>query len=68
MTFGLCNAPASFQRYMIEDIMEVFMDDFSIYGKTFDSCLEKLDKVLQRCEEKHLVLNWENVILWLEKE
>ena len=30
--------------------------------------LENLDKVLQRCEEKHLVLNWKNVILWLEKE
>ena len=44
------------------------MDDFSVYGKTFDSCLETLDKVLQRCKEKHLVLNWENVILWLGKE
>ena len=44
---------------MIEEIMEVFMDDFSIYGKTFNDCLENLDKVLQRCEEKHLVLNWE---------
>ena len=43
---------------MIEEIMEVFMDDFSIYGKTFDDCLENLDKVLQRCEEKYLVLNW----------
>ena len=52
---------------MIEEIMEVFMDDFSIYGKTFNNCLENLDKVLQRCEEKHLVLNWENVISWLEK-
>jgi hypothetical protein len=44
---------------MIEKIMEVFMDDFSICGKTFDDCLENLDKVLQRCVEKHLVLNWE---------
>ena len=44
---------------MIEEIIEVFMDDFSVYGKTFDDCLENLDKVLQRCEEKHLVLNWE---------
>ena len=35
------------------------MDDFSVYGKTFNDCLENLDKVLQRCEEKHLVLNWE---------
>jgi hypothetical protein len=66
MSFGLCNAPASFQRCMmsifsdmIEEMMEVFMNDFSVYGKTFDDCLENLDKVLQRCEEKHLVLNWE---------
>jgi hypothetical protein len=66
ISFGLCNAPASFQRYtmsiffdMIEEIMEVFMDDFSVYEKTFDDCLKNLDKVLQRCEEKHLVLNWE---------
>jgi hypothetical protein len=44
---------------MIEEIMKVLMDDFSIYGKTFDDCLKNLDKVLQRCEEKHLVLNWE---------
>ena len=44
---------------MIEEIMEVFMDDFSIYGKTFDHCLKNLDRVLQRCQEKDLVLNWE---------
>jgi hypothetical protein len=44
---------------MIEEIMEVFMDDFSVYGKTFDHCLENLDKVLQRCQEKDIVLNWE---------
>ena len=44
---------------MIEQIMEVFMDDFSVYGKTFDHCLENLDKVLQRYAEKDLVLNWE---------
>ena len=43
---------------MIEEIMEVFMDGFSVYRKTFNYCLENLDKVLQRCEEKHLVLNW----------
>jgi hypothetical protein len=35
------------------------MYDFSVYGKTFDGCLKNLDKVLQRCEENHLVLNWE---------
>jgi len=64
MSFGLCNAPASFQRCMmsifsdmIEKIMEVSMDDFTVYGKTFNHCLENLDRVLQRCEEKHLILN-----------
>ena len=66
MPFGLCNAPATFQRCMmsiftdlIEDIMEVFMDDFSVYGNSFSVCLSNLCRVLQRCEEKHLVLNWE---------
>ena len=44
---------------MIEEILEVFIDDFSVYGKTFDHCLENLDMVLQRCQEKDLVLNWE---------
>jgi hypothetical protein len=64
MSFELCNAPASFQRCMmsifsdmIEEIMEVFMDDFSVYGKTFNDCLNNLDKVLQQYEEKDLVLN-----------
>ena len=44
---------------MIEEIMEVFMDDFSVYGTTFDHCLENLDRALQRCQEKDLILNWE---------
>ena len=38
--------------------MEVFMDDFSVYEKTFDHCLENLDRVLQRCQEKDPILNW----------
>ncbi|KAL8475059.1 hypothetical protein ACS0TY_031468 [Phlomoides rotata] len=66
MPFGLCNAPGTFQRCMmsifnglIENIMEVFMDDFSVFGESFDSCLTNLDVVLQRCEDTNLVLNWE---------
>ncbi|KAJ9541590.1 LOW QUALITY PROTEIN: hypothetical protein OSB04_028096 [Centaurea solstitialis] len=66
MRFGLCNAPATFQRCMtaifqdmIEDCMEVFMDDFSVFGNSFDDCLSSLDRILARCEESHLVLNWE---------
>jgi hypothetical protein len=44
---------------MIEQIMEVFMDDFSVYGKTFPECLKNLDRVLRRCVEKDIILNWE---------
>jgi hypothetical protein len=44
---------------LIEKVMEVFMDDFSIYGKTFEDCLANLDKVLKRCQMTDLVLNWE---------
>jgi hypothetical protein len=66
MSFGLCNASASFQRCMmvifsdlIEKVMKLSMDDFSIYGKTFVDCLANLDKVLKRCQVADLVLNWE---------
>jgi hypothetical protein len=64
MSFGLCNAPTSFQKCMmvifsdlVEKVMEVFMDDFSIYDKTFEDCLANLDKVLKRCQMADLVLN-----------
>jgi hypothetical protein len=43
----------------IEEIVEVFMDDFFVYGKTFMDCLANLEKVLTRCAEVDLVLNWE---------
>ena len=64
MPFGLCNAPATFQccmmaifSDMVEDIIEIFMDDFSVFGTSFDHCLHNLALVLQRCEDKNLVLN-----------
>nr|GEU52689.1 hypothetical protein [Tanacetum cinerariifolium] len=44
---------------MIEKTMEVFMDDFSVFGDSFSSCLFYLDKMQQRCEDTNLVLNWE---------
>jgi hypothetical protein len=43
----------------IEEIVVMFMDDFSVYGKTFVDYLANLDKVLTRCAEVDLVLNWE---------
>jgi hypothetical protein len=52
---------------MIEKIMEVFMDDFTIYGKTFNDCLENLDRVLQWCEEEHLVLIWEKCLFMVQE-
>jgi hypothetical protein len=42
---------------LIEKVMEVSMDDFSVYGKTFEDCLANLDKVLKRCQMVDLVLN-----------
>ncbi|GJU01118.1 reverse transcriptase domain-containing protein [Tanacetum coccineum] len=55
MPFGLCNAPGTFQRCMmaifhdmIEKTMEVFMDDFSVFGDNFDSCLSNLERMLKR--------------------
>ena len=66
MPFGLCNAPATFQRCMmsmfydlVEKAMEIFMDDFSVYGSSFENCLENLETILQRCQDKNLALNWE---------
>nr|GFA46066.1 reverse transcriptase domain-containing protein [Tanacetum cinerariifolium] len=66
MPFGLCNAPGTFQRCMmaifhdmIEKTMEVFMDDFPIFGNSFGTCLSYLDKMLKRCEDTNLCLNWE---------
>ncbi|GJR10856.1 reverse transcriptase domain-containing protein, partial [Tanacetum coccineum] len=66
MPFGLCNAPGTFQRCMmaifydmIEETMEVFMDDFSVFGDSFSSCLSHLDKMLKWCEDTNLVISWE---------
>ncbi|GKE55794.1 reverse transcriptase domain-containing protein [Tanacetum coccineum] len=46
-------------REALETLMEVFMDDFSVFGDSFSSCLSHLDKMLKRCEDTNLVLNWE---------
>nr|GEU31013.1 reverse transcriptase domain-containing protein [Tanacetum cinerariifolium] len=60
MPFGLCNAPGTFQRCMlaifhdmVEKTMEVFMDDFSVFGNYFENCLSRLDKMLQSIQNTH---------------
>nr|GEV06594.1 reverse transcriptase domain-containing protein [Tanacetum cinerariifolium] len=66
MPSGLCNAPGTFQRCMmaifhdmIEKTIEVFMDDFSAFRNSFQTCLSHLDRMLKRCEDTNLCLNWE---------
>ncbi|GJW97347.1 reverse transcriptase domain-containing protein [Tanacetum coccineum] len=66
MPIGLCNAPGTFQRCMmaifhdmIEKTMEVFMGDFSVFRNSFENYLSRLDKMLKRCEDTNLCLNWE---------
>ena len=54
MPFGLCNVPTTFQRCMVsiffkyvEKIIEIFMDDFSVYGDSFEKCLDNLALILK---------------------
>nr|GEZ53359.1 reverse transcriptase domain-containing protein [Tanacetum cinerariifolium] len=68
MSFGLCNAPGTFQRCMMEifhdmikQTMEVFMDDFSVFENSFSTCLTNLEKMLKWCEDTKLTLNWEKI-------
>ena len=66
MPFGLCNDPATFQRCMMsmfsnlaEEVKEIFVDDFTVYGSSFAHCLQNLGTILHRCQDKNLALNWE---------
>jgi len=75
MSFGLCNAPATFQTCMttiflgfISKIMEVFMGDFNVHGDSFDECLHHLTLVLRRCIETNLVLNFEKCHVMVEHD
>nr|GEV73567.1 putative pol polyprotein [Tanacetum cinerariifolium] len=66
MPFGLCNTPGTFQSFMmaifhdmIKKTMEVFMDDFLVFRNSFQTCLSHLEKMLKRCKDTNLCLNWE---------
>ena len=71
MPCGLCNAPATFQRCMMsifldlaEEVMEIFMDDFTVYGSSFENYLHNLGTVLNRCQDKNLAPIGKNCTLW----
>ena len=64
MSFGLCNTPATFQRCMMAIFsdflggsLQVFMENFSVFGNDFESCLAHLTKILEVCVSKRLVLS-----------
>lgn len=64
LPFGLCNAPTTFQRAIIgifsdlvNDCLEIYMDDFTSYGDSFEEALTNLEKVLKRCKETQLSLS-----------
>nr|GEX05661.1 reverse transcriptase domain-containing protein [Tanacetum cinerariifolium] len=72
--FGLCNALGTFQRCMmeifhdmIEKTMEVFIDDFSVFENSFQNCLSYLERMLKRCEDTNLCLNWEKSHFMVKK-
>nr|GFA19784.1 reverse transcriptase domain-containing protein [Tanacetum cinerariifolium] len=74
MPFGLRNAPGTFQRCMlaifhdmVEKTIEVFMDNFTVFGNSFENCLSRLDKMLQRYEDTNLSLNWEKSHFMVKK-
>nr|GEZ61783.1 reverse transcriptase domain-containing protein [Tanacetum cinerariifolium] len=74
MPFSLCNATCTFQRGMlaifhdmVKKTTKVFMDDFSVLGNSFKNCLSRLDKMLQRCEDTNLSLNWEKSHLMVKE-
>jgi hypothetical protein len=74
MPFGLWNALATFQRCVmsifsdyVERIIKVFMDDFMVYGDSFDKYLENLSLILERCIETNLVLNYEKCYFMVEQ-
>ena len=71
MPFRLCNAPTTFQRCMMsmfsdlaEEVMEIFMDYFTVYGSSYEHCLQNFGTVLHRCQDENLARNWKIFILW----
>ena len=52
---------------LVDKVMEIFMDEFSVFRSSFEECLNNLAVVLQRCKEKNLALNWEKCYVMVKK-
>ena len=72
--FGLYNAPATFQQCLlnifsdlVKRIIEVYMDDITVYGENFEKCIFNLETILHKCIEKNLVLDWEKCHFMVSK-
>eukprot|EP00253_Pinus_taeda_P033154 PITA_33154 len=72
LPFGLCNAPATFQRAilsifadLINEGLEVYMDEFTPYGDDFDLALHTLENVLQHCIATRLCLSHEKCYMMM---
>ncbi|XP_055800404.1 uncharacterized protein LOC129869830 [Solanum dulcamara] len=52
---------------MVEEFVEIFIDDFSVFGESFELCLHNLGKVLAKCKEIHLILNWEKCQFFIKE-
>jgi len=50
----------------LEECMEVFINDFSLYGSSFDDCLSSLAKILLKCIDSSLVLNYDKFHFMVE--
>jgi hypothetical protein len=74
LPFGLCNAPATLKRAvlgifvdLIHDCVEVYMDDFIVYGNNYQESLDNIKKVLIRCQEMNMSLSHEKCKMLLTK-
>lgn len=68
LPFGLCNAPATFQRAVLAifadlEFVEIYMDDFFVFGDSFQEALKNLEKVLLCCQVAYLTLSDKKCIL-----
>src|SRR6185437_11888783 len=73
MPFGLCNAPATFQRLVNKvykgiayKYVVVYLDDTNVFSQTFDDHIKHLREVFIRIRKAGLKLNIEKCNFWMK--